>query len=522
MRLLRRNRPAQAPAPRDPTAPRPDPRIWGQHYTGRGPVPVGIVMVILLAIASYLAYTKELPFGDDGYRLTATFENAATLRSTAPVRIAGVNVGEVTDVELEGDAAAVTFTVDDAGRPIREDATIEIRPRLFLEGNFFLELTPGSPSAPELPDDGTIPVTQTSTAVQLDQVLAALNGDIRLNLRRLLEGYGTALTHKPTAAEDRTQDPASRGETAAESLNDSFRYGAEAGRGAAIVNDALIGERPGDLAGLIEAQADVFEQLALRESELQGLITNFNITTGALAIEQENLRRSIAELAPTLEEAQPALRNLSDALPPLRALALALEPSLRELPATIEAGFPWLDQARGLLRNSELGGTARILAGATPDLADTASAAGGLFDEIGLISRCATDVLEPTGNLVIDDDVSSVLPGTDFSTGQPNFYEFMFSLVQQTGETQNFDGNGRYLRFQTGGGDDLVQTDQPGGGFLNTRNYGNAFEVPAGVRPVVNGDLPPFRMDVNCHTNALPAVNGPEAAIGPPSPRAAP
>ena len=506
----------------DPRSRGLDPRVWGQHYRGRGPVQLGLIMVILLVVGSYLAYTKAIPFNDDGYKLEATFENAATLRSTNPVRIAGVNVGKVTDVEPVGDAAKVTFTVDEAGLPIHQDATIEIRPRLFLEGNFFLDVKPGSPSAPELPDDGTIPVTQTATAVQLDQVLSALDGDVRLNFRRLLEGYGTALSHEPTAAEDQTQDPDSQGETAAESLNDSFRYGGDAGRGAAIVNDALIGEEPGDLAGLIAAQADVFEKLSDRELALQNLISNFNTTTGALAAEQVNLRRSIAELAPTLEEARPALANLSDALPPLRALALALEPSLRELPATIAAAEPWLEQARGLLRDSELGGTAAILANATPPLAQTASASAGLFNEIGLFSRCATDVLEPTGNLVVSDDVSSVLPGTDFSTGQPNFYEFLYALVAQTGETQNFDGNGRYLRFQSGGGGELVQTDEPSGGFMGTRNYGNAFEVPAGVRPVVDGDRPPFRMDVDCYRNDLPNVNGPAAAIGSASPRSAP
>ncbi len=506
----------------DPRSRGLDPRVWGQHYRGRGPVQLGLIMVVLLVVGSYLAYTKTIPFTDPGYEVSATFENAATLRATNPVRIAGVNVGKVTDVEPAGDAAKVTFTVEESGLPIHEDATIEIRPRLFLEGNFFLELSPGSPSAPELPDGGTIPITQTATAVQLDQVLSALTGDVRLNLRRLLEGYGTALTHEPTVADDRTQDPDSQGDTAAESLNDSFEYGGAAGRGAAIVNDALIGEQPGDLAGLIAAQRDVFQKLSGVEAELQDLITNFNTTTGALAAEQDNLSRSIAELAPTLEEARPSLAELSDALPPLRALALALEPSLRELPATIAAADPWLNQARLLLRDSELGGAAQLLASATPHLAQTAHFAGGLFDEIGLLSRCATDVLEPSGNLVVNDDVSSVLPGTDFSTGQPNFYEFLYALVQQTGETQNFDGNGRYLRFQSGGGGQLVQTDQPGGGFENTRNFGNAFEVPAGVRPVVDGDLPPFRMDVDCFANDLPDVNGPQAAIGLPSPRSAP
>ena len=66
------------------------------------------------------------------------------------MRIAGVNVGKVIGVERDGDATEVTFTVDDAGRPIHEDAFAAIRPRIFLEGNFFVDLDPGSPSAPEL------------------------------------------------------------------------------------------------------------------------------------------------------------------------------------------------------------------------------------------------------------------------------------------------------------------------------------------------------------------------------------
>ena len=61
------------------------------------------------------------------------------------MRIAGVNVGKVTGVEADGDAAEVTFTVDDEGQPIHSDAEVEIRPRLFLEGNFFLDLRPGQP-----------------------------------------------------------------------------------------------------------------------------------------------------------------------------------------------------------------------------------------------------------------------------------------------------------------------------------------------------------------------------------------
>ncbi|MFI5025173.1 MAG: MlaD family protein, partial [Solirubrobacterales bacterium] len=247
---------------------------------------LGLAILLILVVGSYVAYTKELPFSSKGYTLSATFENAATLRTTSPVRIAGVNVGAVTSVEQDGDLAKVTFTVDDEGQPIHEDAQLEIRPRLFLEGNFFLDLQPGSPSAPEIEDGGAIGITQTSTAVQLDEVLTALQSDSREDLQVLLEGYGTALTYEPTPADDKTQDKDVQGETAAESINDSFEYGGPAGRDTAIVNEALLGTEPHDLSKLIKAQRDTLGKLTGSEAALQGLITNFNVTTGALADEQ--------------------------------------------------------------------------------------------------------------------------------------------------------------------------------------------------------------------------------------------
>ena len=115
-------------------------------------------------------------------------------------------------------------------QPVREDAQVEIRPRIFLEGNFFLDVRPGSPSSKELSSGDTIPLTQTSTAVQLDQILTSLQAHDRANLQKLLRGYGTSLNHKPTAAEDATQDPEVQGLTAAQAINKSFQYGATAAR----------------------------------------------------------------------------------------------------------------------------------------------------------------------------------------------------------------------------------------------------------------------------------------------------
>jgi ABC-type transporter Mla subunit MlaD len=466
----------------------------------------GIIAAIVIVIVSYLAFVKELPFGDEGYTATATFENATTLRPTSPVRIAGVNVGKVTGVEPDGDGAKVTFSVDDEGLPIHDDATITIRPRLFLEGNFFLDLRPGSPSAPDLPDGGDIPVTQTATAVQLDEILTSLQQPDRRNLGKLLDGYSSALDDEPTAAEDKGQDPDVQGESAAQALNDSFVYGGRAGKSSSQVSQALLGTEAGDLSGLIDASGRVFEKLASQESELSSLITNFSITAGAFADESESLDATLRELAPTIEEARPSLAKLNSTFPPLRAFSVALTPGVKELPATIRAGTPWLRQTDKLLARSELGGLARQLQIATPKLTKSTVALRNFLPQLRDTSRCVTNVLVPTGDIVINDQ---------FSTGEPNFNDFLYGVASQAGEGGNFDGNGQYLRVNAGGGPVLTST--PIG---SDRTYGYNIEAPIGTQPLKPATNPPVRMDVPCADNAIANLNGPEAAIGDPSPEA--
>ena len=499
-----RNR--KAPSPYDEQT--ADPRIWGRHYTGVHPWVLGAVIALVLLALTYLAFAKELPWSDEGYEVKATFENAATLRTSNPVRIAGVNVGEVTSIEQKGDAAEVTFSVDEDARPIHEDAEVEIRPRLFLEGNFFLDLRPGSPSAPELPDDGEIPVTRTATAVQLDEVLTSLQAPYRRGLQRALQGYGTALNYQPTAADDATQDPDVAGETGAQSLNDALRHGGRAGRGTAIVSEALLGRKQHDLSGLIRSSGQTFAKLASSESALGDLITNFNVTAGALAAESQNLSASIAELDPTVREADVSLGHLSDALPPLRRLAIEARPGIQELPATIDAFGPWLDQTGLLVRDRELGDIARWLKQAGPGLGKTASASKRLFPQLNRLGLCGTQNLVPAADTVLTAD--------GFPTGQSNFEELFFGITQLVGSGQPFDGNGAYLRIQAGGGPVLVQNDNPAGGFQRTFNFANVIEAPAGVQPVLPDGTPPFRMDVRCNSNPLPDFNGPAAAAGPP------
>jgi phospholipid/cholesterol/gamma-HCH transport system substrate-binding protein len=148
-----------------------------RNREGRDPFKVGAVVLAVIAVATFLGFTKNIPFVNEPYEIKAAFRDSSGINPGSPVRIAGVNVGRVRKVELTDPgsrAAVVTMGIDKIGRPIHADATARIRPRIFLEGNFFVELRPGTPSAPEMREHATIPADRTASPVQFDQVLGAL------------------------------------------------------------------------------------------------------------------------------------------------------------------------------------------------------------------------------------------------------------------------------------------------------------------------------------------------------------
>lgn len=470
---------------------------------------IAIIFILIFTVGPYLAFTKHVPFTSYGYELHATFSNSANIATNSPVRIAGVNVGKVISTSRDGNNTTVTFTVEGSGRPIHDDAFAAIRPRIFLEGNFFLELDPGSPSAPEMSSGETIPVSRTSIAVQLDEILTALQSPVRADLSRLLEGIGTAFTHEPTAAEDRTQLPEVKGKTGAEALNEAFRYGGDAGRYSSQVTNALLGTEKRDLERLVSGAGRAFGAFASRQRDLQGLIDNFNVFTGALANQATNLTATIHLLAPTLQVTHASLVSLNRTLPPLRTYAIELEPAVEELPGLIHASKPFLAQIRPLLSAREAGGTAKLLAKATPGLAGAALVSKrNTVPQINQLSLCTTKVFVPTGNQVIEDK---------FSTGGPNYREFLYNLVNFASQAQNFDGNGPYFRLQGGGGSVMVGEQNPRANLSSEKTqYARTIAPPQGTQPQL-GKRPPLKPDVRCYTNSPADVNGPLGQVGPPS-----
>jgi phospholipid/cholesterol/gamma-HCH transport system substrate-binding protein len=453
---------------------------------------VGLIALLVAALVMFVGFTKDNPFSS-GFELRAQFQSANSIRPNSPVRIAGVEVGKVKAVEgVEGsDDALLVMELSDSALPVHKNATAKIRPRIFLEGNFFVDLKPGTPDSEQLESGDTIAVTQTASPVQLDEVLTSLQSDSREDLQKLLTGLNTALT-----SED------DKGKSAAQSFNDALDDIPGAERSSAQVFEAMLGTEPTrDLNRLIRGTARTAEELGRYEQSLQDLITNLNTTTGALAGEATNLRASIRRLPGTLAAANSAFDSLNAAFPSTRAFATEIRPGVRETPATIEAAFPWIDQTRALVQPDELGGLAEELSPATADLARLVDRATELLPQVNLLSKCVRDVVLPAGDLVVQDE---------FGTGTENYKEFFYALVGLAGEGQNVDGNGMYVRFQTGGGSQTLSLG-PNSSSLGEM-FGNFIQAPLGNRPAMPRRKPTYRDTVPCHTQKLPDVNGPLAA----------
>ena len=165
-------------------------------------------MLAGIALAVVLGVTKPNPLAET-YSYWAVFDTAHGLGAIdRDVRIAGVKVGEVGD----GRSAPATTSASSSSSPrtIRCTPTrrADMRPHTLFEGSNFVDLSPGSPSAPRLEEGGTIPLDQTTNYVTLDRALRVLRPEIRDNLRsspRSARGrlQGQAIDGHPVDAQER-------------------------------------------------------------------------------------------------------------------------------------------------------------------------------------------------------------------------------------------------------------------------------------------------------------------------------
>jgi hypothetical protein len=231
---------------------------------------------------------------------------------------------------------------------------------------------------------------------------------------------------------------------------------------------------------------------------------------GAFANQAVNLAATVGLLPPTLDQARTTFRDLNASFPALRAYAISATPGIKQLPATIRAGLPWLQQAKALLQPDELGSLAQLVRDSAPSSARAVKATAAFLPQLDLTSRCTTHNLVPTGDIVVND--------SRFGTGQPNSHEFFYGLANTASAGQGFDGNGSYIRVNAGGGGTLLSAPNVGGSIMNRSVWANNVSPPLGIQPssFQTGKYPPFRPDFACYRNPVPDVNGPAGAVGPP------
>lgn len=431
----------------------------------------GLVSLIVIGVAVFLGFTKYNPFANE-FEFSGAFRTANDIKPGSAVRIAGVTVGKVTAVEPgPSGSSIVRMKVRDAGLPLHADTTLKIRPRIFLEGNWFVDVQPGSPSAPLLEEGATIGVQHTAAPVQFGQLLTALQSDTRQDLQIVLDEYGRAL--EPEGAKGYAR---------------SIPYWEPAFRDSAIVNEATLGSEPHDLSNWLRG-ADRFARGLDRSPEaLKDLLTNLAGTADAFASEEGNLSAAIHELPRTLRAGYAALGALNTAFPPLRRLTADLRPTVRESGPALDAQLPLLQQMRAFMSRPEARGFVHDLRRVVPDLAKLNTAGVPLQQQLRLLSSCTNEVLSPWRN--------STVPDEQFPASGPVYQEQVKWLPGIAAESRNFDANGQYVRSLVDG--------------FNYRYVGEGGQqfftgLPLlGVNPPKADAPPPLRRRVPCETQQPP------------------
>ncbi len=137
-----------------------------------------------LLLFLWLSFGGTIPFNPQGYRFRVAFPDAAQLADQADVRIAGVSVGKVVGKSLDpqGNRTIATIQMSNQFAPVHTDARAILRTKT-IAGETYVELTPGTPHSPDLPDGALLARSNVAHAVQLDQIFDSLDPRTRAAFR---------------------------------------------------------------------------------------------------------------------------------------------------------------------------------------------------------------------------------------------------------------------------------------------------------------------------------------------------
>lgn len=267
-------------------------------FRSMNPVPIGAVGLVVILTLLITAFNMEsVPLIGGGRTYQAAFTEAGGLKPDDEVRVAGVRVGKVEDISLEGKRVVVDFRVEDDEVWLgdRTGAAIKIKTML---GEKFLSLVPRGKQS--LEEDTRIPASRTIAPYDVVEAFSGLTNTVRkIDSRRLAEAFDTMST---TFADSPAEVKGSlRGLTrlsqTVSSRDAKLRALLKSARGVTKV----LADRNDDLTKLMRDGSKLFKAVKARRAVIhQLLINSVALSTQLTALVDENrtqLRSALKYLA---------------------------------------------------------------------------------------------------------------------------------------------------------------------------------------------------------------------------------
>lgn len=292
---------------------------------------IGIVVILALTATSFLL--DSLPVVGAGPKYTAYFSEAAGLSSGNEVRIAGVKVGVVTDVELDGDRVEVGFRAKDAW--IGDDTRASIQIKTVL-GQKYLALDPAGTR--ELDTSDPIPLERTVSPYDVVTAFSSAAETLEEIDDRKLEESLEVLTDAMQASPDEFReavDGVARLSHTLSSRDQELRALLEATR----TSSSILAERNDDFRRLIIGTGELLAELNGRADALRLVLASTRGLSEELRI---LVAENEAEFGPTLNSLDSALEVLTDHEAELRRSLHNLGPFYR-LYANMLGTGRWFD-----------------------------------------------------------------------------------------------------------------------------------------------------------------------------------
>jgi len=306
--------------------------------------------VALLAACALALGALTLTMKDDGYRIDVVMPAATNLVPGSVVQVNGADAGTVKSLEARDGKAVIGLELNDDFAPLHDGTTARISWKATL-GERIVDLAPGPDANADLPSGALI--EGTVDRVELDQVLAALDGPTRARLQSLLSRLDTTLS----GSEGDLQSTLQAAGPAVQALGEVLR---------------AVGDDGPSIRSLVVRLHQMTSAVSSRRTDLSGSVDRMASAVQVIAAQREALRQLLAELPPTLDTANttlakvpstvdaavPLLDTLQPATAKLPGVARQLSPVLRDLRPTVAELRPTLTALDQLL-----GGTPRLLQG---------------------------------------------------------------------------------------------------------------------------------------------------------------